>query len=103
MVYFHDWSDVTIHTNKDQPENLDATKLGRVAYLGAGIAWTLAALPDAEAERLLTVARAAAEKRVTRAEGALTFTLTDDARDATLVRREAVTVGGETLQSVSVL
>jgi hypothetical protein len=21
MVYFHDWPDVTIHTNKDQPEN----------------------------------------------------------------------------------
>ena len=36
MVYFHDYPDVTIHTNKDQPENLDATKLGRVAYMGAG-------------------------------------------------------------------
>ena len=58
MVYFHDWPDVTIHTNKDQPENLDATKLGRVAYLGAGIAWTLAALPDAEAPRLLALTRA---------------------------------------------
>ena len=22
MLYFHDWPDVTIHTNKDQPENL---------------------------------------------------------------------------------
>src|SRR5882724_2235963 len=49
MVYFHDWPDVTIHTNKDVPDNLDATKLGRVAYMTAGIAWTLAALPDAEA------------------------------------------------------
>lgn len=36
MVYFHDWPDVTIHTNKDQPENPDATKFGRLAYLGAG-------------------------------------------------------------------
>jgi hypothetical protein len=33
MVYFHDWPDVTIHTNKDLPENLDATKLQRVAFL----------------------------------------------------------------------
>ena len=49
MVYFHDWPDVTIHTNKDLPENLDETKLGRVSYLGAGIAWTLAALPEPEA------------------------------------------------------
>jgi aminopeptidase YwaD len=53
MVYFHDWPDVTIHTNKDLPENLDATKLGRVAYMGAGIAWTLAALPAEEAPALL--------------------------------------------------
>ena len=37
MVYFHDYPDVTIHTQKDLPENLDATKLGRVAYIGAGI------------------------------------------------------------------
>src|SRR6185295_4423183 len=56
MVYFHDWPDVTIHTNKDQPENVDATKLGRVAYLGAGIAYTLAALPESEAPRLLALA-----------------------------------------------
>ena len=61
MVYFHDWPDVTIHTNKDQPENLDATKLGRVAYMGAGIAWTLAALPQTEAGALFELARAQAD------------------------------------------
>ena len=64
MVYFHDYPDVTIHTNKDQPENLDATKLGRVAYMGAGIAWTLAALPDAEARRLLLYAQAHGEAEI---------------------------------------
>ena len=64
MVYFHDYPDVTIHTQKDLPENLDATKLGRVAYIGAGIVWTLAALPDAEAPRLLAVARASVEQQV---------------------------------------
>jgi hypothetical protein len=64
MVYFHDWPDVTIHTNKDQPENLDATKLGRVAYLGAGIAWTLAALPDAEAPKVALAAEAASVRRL---------------------------------------
>jgi hypothetical protein len=64
MVYFHDYPDVTIHTQKDQPENLDATKLGRVAYMGAGIVWTLAALPDAEAPRLLACVRAGGEERI---------------------------------------
>jgi hypothetical protein len=96
MVYFHDYPDVTIHTQKDQPENLDATKLGRVAYLGAGIAWTLAALPDSEAPRLLDYARGAAEERIARARmrgvsGA----------DLALGIREAVSQGNETLSSVA--
>jgi hypothetical protein len=41
MLYLHDWPDVYIHTNKDVPENLDATKLQRVAFLGAAIGYTL--------------------------------------------------------------
>ncbi|HEX8114681.1 MAG TPA: DUF4910 domain-containing protein, partial [Kofleriaceae bacterium] len=64
MVYFHDWPDVTIHTSKDVPDNLDATKLGRVAYMTAGIAWTLAALPDAEAARLVALEHAATDARI---------------------------------------
>ena len=94
MVYFHDWPDVTIHTNKDQPENLDATKLGRVAYMGAGIAWTLAALPEAEAPRLLAATLADAEERIVRANAA-------SGAEAPLVRREAAAAGIETLQSVA--
>src|SRR5262249_18433578 len=64
MVYFHDYPDVTIHTDRDQPENLDPTKLGRAAYMGAGTAWTLAALPQEEAGRLLDYTRAFAEERI---------------------------------------
>ncbi|HEY7700254.1 MAG TPA: hypothetical protein VIE88_17645, partial [Vicinamibacteria bacterium] len=52
-LYFHDWPDVYIHTNKDVPENLDATKLQRVAFLGAAIGYTLANLGPAEAPALL--------------------------------------------------
>jgi hypothetical protein len=101
MAYFHDWPDVTIHTNKDQPENLDATKLGRVAYLGAGIAWTLAALPDAEAPRLLALARAAADARVRAAE--LRGELAAGDPDAALFPREAVAMGASLLDSVGAL
>jgi hypothetical protein len=97
MVYFHDWPDVTIHTNKDLPENVDATKLGRVAYLGAGIAWTLAALPDEEAGRLLTFARSGLDARAAAAE------VVDDARDDALRRREAQAAGRATLESISAL
>ena len=101
MVYFHDWPDVTIHTNKDLPENLDATKLGRVAFLGAGIAWTLAALPDDEAPRLLAVTRAGLAERTARA--GLRAELSADARDAALIRREAAAVASATLRSLGEL
>ncbi|HMG54518.1 MAG TPA: DUF4910 domain-containing protein [Kofleriaceae bacterium] len=102
MVYFHDWPDVTIHTNKDVPDNLDATKLGRVAYMTAGIAWSLAALPDAEAARLPALERAATDERVAVARRiALTRGwATDDAR---LAEREAVAVGLEELASIAAL
>ena len=93
MVYFHDYPDVTIHTQKDLPENLDATKLGRVAYMGAGIAWTLAALPDSEAKALLAVTRAEVEQHIL-ARGAA------PGPDPALAAREAIAQGIETLESL---
>jgi hypothetical protein len=62
MLYFHDWPDVYIHTNKDVPENLDATKLQRVAFLGAAIGYTLASAGPGDAPALLaeTAGRGAA-------------------------------------------
>jgi aminopeptidase YwaD len=63
MLYFHDWPDVYIHTNKDVPENLDATKLQRVAFLGAAIGYTLASLgPDDGAALLAEAAGRGAER-----------------------------------------
>jgi aminopeptidase YwaD len=102
MVYFHDWPDVTIHTSKDVPDNLDATKLGRVAYMSAGIAWTLAALPDAEAARLPALERAATDERVGHARHtglAAGWT----AEDAKLAEREAVAIGSAGLASIAAL
>jgi hypothetical protein len=99
MLYFHDWPDSTIHTSKDQPENLDATKLGRVTYLGAGIAYTLAALPDAEASRLLTMARYDGEQDMSQAR--LRMALGDDPRDGALAVREALAVQRAKLQTVA--
>ena len=102
MVYFHDWPDVTIHTSKDVPDNLDATKLGRVVYMTAGIAWTLAALPDAEAARLPALERAATEERRAHARhDALAGGWADD--DARLAEREAVAMGIQELASIAAL
>ncbi len=96
MVYFHDWPDVTIHTNKDQPENLDASKLGRVAYLGAGIAWTLAALPESEAPALFRYARAQGESRIALARDA-------EDRDGRLAVSEAIDTARQTLATAAAL
>jgi aminopeptidase YwaD len=102
MVYFHDWPDVTIHTNKDVPENLDASKLGRVAYMTAGIVWTLAALPDAEAARLPALERAATDERIAAVRrAALAQAWSDD--DARLGEREAAAVGLEELATIAAL
>jgi aminopeptidase YwaD len=102
MVYFHDWPDVTIHTNKDVPDNLDATKLGRVAYMTAGIAWTLAALPDAEAARLPALERAATDERLAAARRtAIDRGWAPD--DARLAEREAIAVGSVELASIAAL
>jgi aminopeptidase YwaD len=99
MLYFHDWPDVTIHTNKDQPENLDATKLGRVAYLGAGIAYTLAALPESEAPRLVALARESAEQQLAHARSRVA--VSGDARDGTLAVRETLAEANEELSSLA--
>jgi hypothetical protein len=98
-VYFHDWPDVTIHTNKDLPENLDATKLGRVAYMSAGIAWTIAALPEDQAPRLLALVAASSEARIARAG----FAPDRSPRDALLLRRESVEEAAAAVRSVAAL
>jgi aminopeptidase YwaD len=94
MVYFHDYPDVTIHTQKDQPENLDPTKLGRVAYMGAGIVYTLAALPESEAPRLYAWTRARLEARIALARGVF-------GPDAPVIQREAALSAIETLDSLA--
>ncbi|MFP5246735.1 MAG: DUF4910 domain-containing protein, partial [Thermoanaerobaculia bacterium] len=41
-IYFNDWPDRYIHTNKDVPANIDSTKLARVAFLAAASGYVLA-------------------------------------------------------------
>jgi len=102
MVYFHDWPDVTIHTNKDLPDNLDATKLGRVAYMTAGIVWTLAALPEGEATKLPALERAATEERLGHARhtAAASGWSPDDTR---LAEREAMAIGVAQLATIAAM
>lgn len=51
-IYLNDWPDVFIHTNNDTPENMDATKLRRVAVIGASCGYFLASAGANEAKIL---------------------------------------------------
>jgi len=51
-IYMNDWPDVFIHTNNDAPENMDATKLRRVAVIGASCGYFLASAGADEARGL---------------------------------------------------
>lgn len=43
-IYFNDWPDRYIHTNKDTPDKIDPTKLKRAGFIGAASAYYLANL-----------------------------------------------------------
>ncbi|QNP43700.1 M28 family peptidase [Sphingomonas daechungensis] len=42
IIYVSDWPDRYIHTNRDVPENLDATKMKRAIFIAAASGWYLA-------------------------------------------------------------
>lgn len=65
-LYFHDWPDVYIHTNKDRPEYMDATKLQRVAFLGAATGYTLAELGPTDAPAVAAESAGRAAERLGR-------------------------------------
>ena len=62
-IYMNDWPDRTIHTDRDVPANLDATKLERVAFLAAATAWSLANLEPSDAAEVWQIQHAAAIRR----------------------------------------
>ena len=63
-IYFNDWPDRYIHTDRDVAANLDPTKLERAAFLAAATGWALANLEDADAAELWQIQQAAALRRV---------------------------------------
>lgn len=54
-IYLNDWPDRTIHTDRDTPANIDATKLKRAAFIAAASAYLLAQLRDGDAAWLWQV------------------------------------------------
>ena len=66
-LYLRDWPDIYIHTDHDTLEQIDATKLRRVALLGAASGYTYATVNADEASSLLPFFAARAQRRL--AEG----------------------------------
>jgi aminopeptidase YwaD len=63
-LYLCDWPDIYIHTDRDSIEQIDATKLRRVALLGAASGYTYAALDAARAPRLIPFLAARSQQRI---------------------------------------
>jgi hypothetical protein len=66
-LYLRDWPDIYIHTDHDTLEQIDATKLRRVALLGAASGYTYATVRADEASSLLPFFAARSQRRL--AEG----------------------------------
>src|SRR6202041_3031589 len=63
-LYLRDWPDIYIHTDHDTLGKIDATKLRRVALLGAASGYTYAALDAGNADSLLAFFSARAQGRL---------------------------------------
>ena len=84
-LYLRDWPDIFIHTDHDSLEQIDPTKLRRVALLGAASGYTLAALEGKDATRPLGFFASRAVERLARGLDRAQAL----AQDATLAPREA--------------
>src|SRR4029079_10342751 len=65
-VYLNDWPDRYIHTQRDRPENIDATKLARAGFIGAATALTLADLTADQGDAVWPACRAQSLRRMAR-------------------------------------
>ncbi len=69
-LYLRDWPDIYIHTDHDSLEQIDATKLRRVALLGAASGYVYARLDARQLPSLIPFLTAQAESRLAQSFGA---------------------------------
>ncbi len=106
-IYLNDWPDVFIHTNGDVPENLDATKLRRVAVIGALAGYFLASAGPDDARRLaMEVFARGAERQGAALQRAIAYGNSGSVtvqrfEDARAIVKEAGRQERETLASVT--
>jgi aminopeptidase YwaD len=80
-LYLCDWPDIYIHTDHDSIEQIDATKLRRVALLGAASGYTYATLNAAQASTFIPFLTSRSQQRLAKGfERAQTLTGGDAGR-----------------------
>lgn len=92
IIYVSDWPDRYIHTNRDVPEKLDATKMKRAIFIAAASGWYLANLTQQDVPALTramsseSLERRAAALRDPR-QGALEYAERADTTEAASLAR----------------
>ena len=96
-LYLRDWPDIYIHTDHDTLDQIDATKLRRVALLGAASGYVYASATSQQLPALLPFLAAEAEARISRAFAAAQNLVNDPNLEAGTAWYEAHNLIDQTL------
>jgi aminopeptidase YwaD len=97
-LYLRDWPDIYIHTDHDTLDQIDATKLRRVALLGAASGYVYASATAQQLPSLLPFLTAQAESRLAQAFDAAQQTVDDSQLDANAAWYEACNLLSQALK-----
>jgi hypothetical protein len=97
-LYLRDWPDIYIHTDHDTLDQIDSTKLRRVALLGAASGYVYASLSAQQLPRILPFLAAQSEARMAQAFAAAAQQVEDSAMDPDVAWYEARNSMNQALQ-----
>ncbi|MGB7943659.1 MAG: M28 family metallopeptidase [Terriglobales bacterium] len=102
-LYLCDWPDIYIHTDHDSLDQIDATKLRRVALLGAASGYAYASVSAQQLPTFLPFLTAQAETRLAQVFGAAQQLVDDPQLEAGAAWYEARNLVNQTLQRESAM
>jgi hypothetical protein len=100
-LYLRDWPDIYIHTDHDSLDQIDATKLRRVALLGAASGYVYASVSAQQLPQLLPFLTAQSEARLAQVFGPAQQLVDDPQLEASVAWYEARNLVDQTMQRES--
>jgi aminopeptidase YwaD len=97
-LYLRDWPDIYIHTDHDSLDQIDATKLRRVALLGAASGYVYASVTAQQLPTLIPFLAAQAQARLAQAFGSAQQLVDDPQLEADIAWYEAHNLVNQHLQ-----